>query len=337
MVPGAVAVPDAVAVLGAGAWGTALAIALARNGAGVALWTRRADHAFELQALRCNRRYLPDLVLPDAIHVHTDIGAAVAASTAVLCAVPVAGLRETLGALAPHLGGRDLAGASKGLERDTQLRPGEVAAQVLGPEAPWAAASGPSFAGELALGLPTALTIAAAQAAHAERWATRLHGGALRAYSGTDVVGVELAGALKNVLAIATGISDGLGFGANARAALITRGLSELTRLGCALGGRAATFQGLAGLGDLVLTCTDDQSRNRRVGLALGAGQTLDATLAGLGQVAEGVHTARSAVALAARAGVEVPICTAVAAVLDGSLAPRAAVGVLLAREMRAE
>lgn len=329
--------PGAVAVLGAGAWGTALAIALARNGAPVRLWTRRADHAFELEALRSNRRYLPDLVLPDAVHVHTDLGDAVTASQAVLCAVPVAGLREVLDALAAHLDARDLAGASKGLERTTQLHPAQIAAQVLGAGSRWAAVSGPSFAGELALGLPTALTVAATDAAHAARWTARLHGGALRAYSGTDVVGVELAGALKNVLAIATGISDALGFGANARAALVTRGLAELARLGCALGGRAETFQGLAGLGDLVLTCTDDQSRNRRVGLALGAGQTLEAALAGLGQVAEGVHTARSAVALAARAGVEVPICAAVAAVLDGTLGPRAAVGVLLAREMRAE
>lgn len=327
---------SAVAVLGAGAWGSALAIALARNGRRVELWTRRAEHAFELEALRCNRRYLPDLVLPEAVRIHHDLAAAVQPSDAVLSAVPVAALRETLTALAPHLGGRDLAGASKGLEHDTRLRPAEVAAAVL-PQAPWAAISGPSFAGELALGLPTALRVASADLDHAQRWAQRLHGGALRAYPGTDVVGTEVAAALKNVLAIAAGIADALGYGANARAALITRGLAELARLGEALGGRAETFQGLAGMGDLVLTCTDDQSRNRRVGLALGAGQSLEATLAELGQVAEGVHSARAAVALAQHCAVEMPIVHAVAQVLDGSLTPRAAAQALLGREMRPE
>jgi glycerol-3-phosphate dehydrogenase (NAD(P)+) len=326
-----------VAVLGAGAWGTALAIALARNGAAVRLWARRPEHALELEALRCNRRYLPDLVLPPDVGAHGALADAVEPAAAVLCAVPTAALRETLTALRPLLGTRELAGASKGLERDTLQRPAQIAAAVLGADAPWAAISGPSFAGELALGLPTALRVAAADRAHAQRWARRLHGGALRAYPGSDVVGVELAGALKNVLAIAIGISDALGQGANARAALVTRGLAELARLGRALGGQAETFQGLAGLGDLVLTATDDQSRNRRVGLALGAGQTLAQALATLGQVAEGVYTAPAAVALATRHGVELPICAAVAAVLDGTLAPREAVRALLAREMRAE
>lgn len=327
----------ALSVLGAGSWGTALALALARHGAAVRLWTRNPAHAAELEALRGNARYLPGVVLPPAIDIHTDLGAAVA-GTQVLVAVPSGafpGVLEALAGLAAPP--RELAWATKGLAPGDARLLHELVLERLGPDCRCAVVSGPSFARELAIDLPTAVAVAANDAAFARAWARYLHGGRLRAYPSADLVGVQLGGAVKNVLAIAAGISDGLELGANARAALITRGLAEMSRLGAALGGEQATFLGLAGVGDLLLTCGDDQSRNRRVGLGLGRGRALADILGELGQVAEGVPTAYAVTQLCARAQVEMPICEAVTGVLDGARTPREAVAELLGRAMTAE
>ena len=233
--------------------------------------------------------------------------------------------------------GAGFAWATKGLEPGGGRFLHEVTAEILGAAWPAAVISGPSFAGEVARGLPTAVTVASTDAAHARRVAILLHGSNLRAYTSSDVIGVELGGAVKNVLAIAAGIADGLGFGANARAALITRGLAEMARLGRAVGGQRETFMGLAGLGDLVLTCTDDQSRNRRFGLAIGRGETAEAACAAIGQVVEGAATAREALRLAHRHGVDMPITEQVNAVLYHGQDPRRAVELLLARDLKPE
>ncbi len=325
-----------IGVLGAGSWGTALALLLARNGHPVHLWGHTPAHVARLARERRNAAFLPDFAFPEAIH--PEAGLARPAQTArLLVAVPSHAFRATLTALKPELPPRfTLAWATKGLEESSGRRLSEIVHETLGPVAA-GVVSGPSFAREVAQGLPTALTVAAGDLATAEVIADWLRDGRVRVYTSTDVVGVELGGAIKNVLAIAAGISDGLGFGANARAALVTRGLVELRRLGERLGGRPETFMGLAGLGDLILTCTDNLSRNRRLGLALGRGEALGAALAALGQVAEGVGAARAVRALAARAGVEMPICEQVWAVLFEGRAPQVAVEALLGREPRPE
>ena len=327
---------DTLAVLGAGSWGTALAIALARRGHAVRLWTLLPADADGMNALRVNARFLPDMVLPPPLSATADLAAALADADGVLVAVPSRAFRDVLERVAPLLPTRDIAWATKGFEEDSGKLLHQVAGEVLGDVA-CVAISGPSFANEVALALPTALAVASPNAAAASAWVRRLHGDTLRAYRSDDLVGVQVGGAVKNVLAIAAGIADGLGFGANARAALITRGLAEVCRLGLALGAQAETFLGLSGVGDLVLTCTDNQSRNRRVGLALAQGSSAAQAEASLGQVAEGVVTARALRQLAARCGVSMPICGEVYRVLYEQRDPHQAVHALLAREPSAE
>lgn len=325
-----------IAVLGAGAWGTALGINLGARHA-VALWARDPARAADIQATRRNARYFPDYPLPPAITASADLGAVLDGADLVLVATSTSGLRETLRAAAPRLQGRPLLYLCKGFEADSGRLPHQIAGEELPPGAPYAVVSGPSFADEVARGLPTALTVAAADAGVAQRMARDLHHERLRVYSSTDVVGVEVAGAVKNVMAIAAGVSDGLGLGYNARAALMTRGLAEITRLGLKLGGRIETFIGLAGAGDLVLTCTGDLSRNRTVGLGLAQGLPLSSILGDLGHAAEGVYTARAVDKLAREQGVDMPITRAVCRVMDEGATPREVVGDLLARDPKPE
>lgn len=324
------------AILGAGAWGTALAIAFAERNA-VTLWSREADVAADLQQHRENRRFFPGYRLPESVRVATDFAAALAGADVVLIATPMAGLRPTL----EHLRALDcplpLLWVCKGFEAGSGLLAHQVVREVLGPERVCGALSGPSFAEEVAAGQPTAVALAANHPEFARQTASALHGKRLRIYANDDLVGVEVGGAVKNVLAIATGVCDGLGLGLNARAALMTRGLAEIARLGVALGGQRETFLGLAGMGDLVLTCTGDLSRNRRVGLGLAEGKTLEQVLDTLGHVAEGVHTARETDRLARQLGVDMPISGAVAAVLDGRIGAAQAVEQLMARDPKEE
>ena len=323
----------ALAVLGAGAWGTALAAALA-NRHRVVLWARDTTQSRALAAERRNARYLPEIALPEALRVEASLEQALSGAELLIAATPVAGLRDLLGKLKG--GTVPLVWLCKGFERDSAALPHEIVA-ASGIRAPSGALSGPSFALEVARGLPCALTLASADAAFAARAAGQLHGGRLRVYHSDDVVGVEIGGAVKNVLAIAVGICDGLGLGQNARAALVTRGLAELARLGVALGGRAETVMGLTGAGDLILTAIGDLSRNRRVGLELARGKPLATIVAELGHVAEGVHSAHATLARAKSCAVEMPIASAVDAVLQGRLAPLQAVELLLARDPKAE
>ena len=341
--------PARITVLGAGAWGTAVAIALAARH-DVLLWGRNGAAMATIAQARENCAYLPGFALPPALIVNADLDAAVGHATGaagagaalLIAACPVAGLRpllEQLKAMSistsmpmPHL-----VWLCKGFENGTGLLPHQVVRAVLGEQVAGAALSGPSFAQEVARGLPCALTVASDSPALRERVVTLVHGGNIRVYSSDDLVGVEVGGAVKNVLAIATGAADGLGLGLNARAALITRGLAEITRLGVALGGKLGTFMGLTGMGDLILTCTGDLSRNRRVGLELARGKRLDAIVAELGHVAEGVPCARAVRELARRLGVDMPITNAVAGVLFDGDDPRAMVAQLLARDPRGE
>ena len=326
-----------VAVLGVGSWGTALALLLARNGHAVRLWGHDPGEVAPLRHERENRRYLPGIAFPAALTATADLAEALAGVDLALVVVPSHAYAATLARLRPLLpAAAGFAWATKCLERDGRFLH-QVTAEVLGTAWPAAIISGPSFAGEVARGLPTAVTVAATDPAHAARVAALLHGSNLRAYTSSDVVGVELGGAVKNVLAIAAGIADGLGFGANARAALMTRGLAEMTRLGLAAGGQRETFMGLAGIGDLVLTCTDDQSRNRRFGLAIGRGQSAEAACAAIGQVVEGAATVHAALRLARTLGVEMPITEQVDRVLHHGEDPRRAVEILLARDPKPE
>ena len=324
-----------VTILGAGAWGTALAIALAERHA-ITLWARDPAQRAALATDRLSR-YLREVPLPSSVTVADDVGDAIRAADIVLVATPTAGLRAAV-ALVRDAGKRlPVVWACKGFEQASAKLPHQIAAETLGADAPCGALSGPSFALEVARGQPTAVTLAAAEIGLARELARELHQRRLRVYYSDDVVGVEVGGAVKNVMAIATGIADGLGLGQNARAALITRGLAEVTRLGVALGGRPETFMGLTGAGDLILTCTGELSRNRRVGLALGAGEALEAILARLGHVAEGVYTASAVDRLARAQGIDMPITRGVCAVLFEGLAPAAAVEQLLARDPRSE
>ncbi len=324
-----------IAVLGAGAWGSALALSFSAAH-DVCLWARRRDACAELQHRRASP-YLPEVALPEDLRIEADLGAAVAASDLAIVATATAGLRETAAAIARIRPELALLWACKGFEAGTGLLPHQILEEALPRSPRTGALSGPSFALEVARGQPTALTIASRDADFAAGMAVALNSARLRIYSSNDFVGVELGGALKNVVAIAAGIGDGLGFGANARAALITRGLAEMARLGVRMGGQPETFMGLTGLGDLVLTATGDLSRNRTVGIRLAKGQSLATILAELGHVAEGVSTARAARALAARHGVEMPITEAVCGVLFEGVAAAEAVQRLLARDPRAE
>ena len=327
-----------VAVLGAGSWGTALGLLLARNGHAVQLWGHDAAQCAQLARARENAHYLPGIHFPDSLHIEANLARLAGTTQQFLLAVPSHAFRATLKALKPHLdSGATLAWATKGLEPGS----GKLLSAVLAEELPalraYGVVSGPSFAREVALNLPTALTVASSDTAVAERIAQWLRNERVRVYTSTDVTGVQLGGAIKNVIAIAAGISDGLGFGANARAALVTRGLVELVRLGTALGGRAETFMGLTGAGDLILTCTGNSSRNYRLGIALGQGKKLSDALHELGQEAEGVASAREAHALARARKIDMPITEQVYRVLYENLSPQVAVETLLKREPRAE
>jgi glycerol-3-phosphate dehydrogenase (NAD(P)+) len=302
------------------------------------LWGRDQSHVAELARDRRNARYLPDSSFPETLQIDSDLGQVIAHHRDLVIAVPSHALRGMLLEIARHrTPGIRLAWATKGFELSTGLLPHQVAQEVLGPEVPTAVISGPTFAREVGAGLPTAMTIAAEDHSFAQSLAQRISGSNFRAYTSTDVIGVEIGGAIKNVLAIGAGLSDGLGFGANTRIALITRGLVEMTRLGVALGAQKDTFMGLAGLGDLVLTCTDNQSRNRRFGLALAAGDSVAVAQKAIGQVVEGVLAARAVREVAQRADVEMPICEQLYRVVHEGLSPREAVKELMSRALKPE
>ncbi|HEX7029421.1 MAG TPA: NAD(P)H-dependent glycerol-3-phosphate dehydrogenase [Gammaproteobacteria bacterium] len=329
------ATPRSIAVLGAGSWGTALAIQLARSGRHVLLWGRDAAAQSAMRDARENETYLPGCRFPDSLEVVASLDAAIGADEQ-LAVVPSHALRELLNAMqSAGWKPRRLAWATKGLEPGSAMLAHEIVADETG-GIPVAVLSGPTFAREVGQGLPTAITVAG-DAALADFMADALHTGHFRAYTSADIVGVELGGAVKNVIAIGAGLSDGLGFGANARVALITRGLAEIMRLGRALGAETETFLGLAGVGDLVLTCTDDQSRNRRMGLALAAGKTQADAHREIRQVVEGVSAAREVRRLAERHGVEMPIVESIYRVLFEDVSARDAVAALLERERKAE
>jgi glycerol-3-phosphate dehydrogenase (NAD(P)+) len=327
-----------IAVLGSGSWGTALAIQFARAGKPTRLWGRDAARLRDMRESRCNRHYLPDAHFPDLLQIADTLEGALDGSSDVLVAVPSSGFRPLLQELGSRLTPEvQVAWATKGFERDTGLLPHQVAREVLGDGYTVAVLSGPTFAKEVGAGLPTAMVVASVDAAFAMRVADDLASPAFQTYVSTDIMGVEIGGAVKNVIAIGAGLSDGLGFGANMRVALITRGLNEMTRLGVALGARERTFMGLAGLGDLVLTSTDDQSRNRRCGLALARGLSVDAAMAEIGQVVEGYHAARVLRAVAHRLQLDLPICEGICRILfDGANAGQV-VRTLMARPPQAE
>jgi glycerol-3-phosphate dehydrogenase (NAD(P)+) len=327
-----------VAVLGAGSWGTALAIQLARSGRPTRLWGRDRERLLTMARVHRNERYLATGEFPDSLTVEADLPNALAGAQDVLVVVPSHAFRAVLGQIAPYLApGMRLAWATKGFELDTGLLPHQIAHEVLGLERAVAVLSGPTFAREVGAGLPTAMTVASPDAAFAKALAHDLSSANFRAYTSTDIVGVEIGGAVKNVLAVGAGLSDGLGFGANTRIALITRGLVEMMRLGVALGAQRDTFMGLAGLGDLVLSCTDDQSRNRRFGLLLAAGRTPEAALAEIGQVVEGYAAAKAIHTVARRASVEMPLCEGVYRVLYEHVPAQDAVRDLMTRPIKSE
>ena len=325
-----------IAVLGAGSWGTALAIQLARNGNDTLLWGHDPQQIATMRAENENRRFLPGIALPAALQLHDDL-TCIDAVQDLLIVVPSHAFRATLQAITPHLNNSTrISWATKGLEPGSHKLLHQMVAEELG-ECPMAVISGPTFAREVAEGLPTAVTVAANDEYFAMDLARRLHGSNFRAYTSDDITGVEIGGAVKNVLAIAAGIADGLGYGANTRSALITRGLAEMMRLGVSLGGKQETFMGLAGLGDLVLTCTDNQSRNRRFGLALGQGKTAQQALVEIDQVVEGIQTANEVHMLARKFDVDMPITEHVYRVLHDGMSAKDAVTSLLNRDLKPE
>ena len=327
-----------IAVLGAGSWGTALAIHLADSGHNVLLWGNEPEHIQQLSESRCNQQYLPDVKFPDLLQLTSDLEIALASPAWILIAIPSHAYRPFLQKNA-HLFKADvgIAWASKGLEHGT----GKLIHQVIAEELPQchktAVMSGPTFAGEVARNLPTSITVASESESFSRQLSDDLHSGRFRVYLSDDLIGVELGGSIKNVLAIAAGAADGLGFGANTRAALITRGLAEMMRLGEAMGGKRETFMGLSGMGDLILTCTDNQSRNRRTGLLLAEGKTLEQAREEIGQAVEGINTAKEVVALAQKYGVEVPISEQVYRVLYENIPIDEAVRTLLSRKSSQE
>jgi len=328
----------AVTVLGAGSWGTALAVHLGRIGHDVRLWARDEALAREMDTRRANAIYLPDVTLPPSVSVTSSIGDALRTTELVVAAIPSHGCRAVIAAAAPHVAkGAVLVSSMKGLETDTLLRMSEVIAESVGPSHPVVVLSGPSFAAEVAQQLPTAVLAASGDARAMELVQAEFRSPYFRLYGSDDVIGVEIGGAFKNIIAIAAGVVEGLGLGHNALAALITRGLAELTRLACAAGGRRETLAGLSGLGDLVLTCTGNLSRNRHVGVELARGRRLADILAGMKMIAEGVRTTGAALALGERYGVELPIATQMGEVLAGRVDVRAAIETLMLRRQRAE
>ncbi len=327
-----------IAVLGAGSWGTALAMLLADNGHAVTLWAHHEAAAEAMRRDRANQRYLPGIPFPQSLQVTADLAAAVDGAEVVLVVVPSHAFRETLRRLAPLLvPNQKVAWGTKGLEPGTCKLLHQIAREELGESVPIAVVSGPTFAKEVARRLPGAVTVAASDPGFALALARALHNDHFRAYTGDDIIGVEIGGAVKNVLAIAAGTADGMGFGANARAALIARGLAEMQRLGRALGARPETFTGLTGLGDLVLTCTDDQSRNRRLGLALGQGRTVEETVKAIGQVVEGINTCKEVHHLAQEHGVDMPITEQVYLIVHEGHTPQQALHDLMERAVRPE
>jgi glycerol-3-phosphate dehydrogenase (NAD(P)+) len=328
---------EPMAVIGAGSWGTALAIHFARAGHRIRLWGRDRAQIEAMQRSRRNLRYLPQAEFPDALVAVADLALALRGACDALVTVPSHAFRATLIGLEPHLGSATrIAWATKGFETATGLLPHQIVGEVF-PGRPGAVLSGPTFAAEVGAGLPTAMTVASRDGRFAKELVLRLSGPRFRAYTQSDIMGVEVGGAVKNVIAIGSGIADGMGFGANTRVALITRGLAEMMRLGVALGGQRETFMGLAGLGDLVLTCTDDQSRNRRLGLALGRGASLADAARDIHQVVEGVEAACAVRNVAERLGVEMPICREVFHIMHEGKPVREALQALMAREVRSE
>ncbi|MCD6039045.1 MAG: hypothetical protein K0S27_445 [Gammaproteobacteria bacterium] len=327
-----------IAILGAGSWGTALALHLSRLGQIVRLWTFDEKHGADLQATHRNKRYLPDYLFPSTLYPTAQLIEAIQDVHDILIAVPSVGFRATVLQLKPLLKpGMRIAWATKGLDENTGQLLHEVIAEILGPHYSSAILAGPSFASEVALQQPTAVVISSQDLLFAQDLLARFSTPFFRIYLSTDIIGVEVGGAVKNVLAIATGISDGMGFGANARCALITRGLAEIMRLGESLGGHVDTFIGLAGLGDLILTCTDDQSRNRRFGLALGQGKNAMQAEKEIGQVVEGKRNAELVMQLAHKNKVEMPIVEAVWKILQEKSTPKQAMQDLLARSLKSE
>ena len=327
-----------VAILGAGGWGTALAVHLARAGHDTCLWARDAGLVADMSERRANAVYLPDMRFPPGLRVTADLAEALRGVELVVAAVPSHGTRHILKRAAPLIRqGATVVSATKGLEQDTLFRMSEVIEQELGRGVHVAVLSGPSFAAEVARQLPTAVSVASRDATVVERVQADFRAGYLRLYGTSDVAGVEVGGALKNVIAIAAGVAEGLSLGHNALAGLITRGLAEITRLACAAGAQRETLAGLAGLGDLVLTCTGSLSRNRHVGVELARGRSLDDVLSGMKMVAEGVRTTDAALALGVRHGVELPITAQVAELLAGRKDARTALYDLMLRPQRAE
>jgi glycerol-3-phosphate dehydrogenase (NAD(P)+) len=324
-------------VIGAGSWGTALAILLAREGHATQLWGRDGAQLDAMRRARRNLRYLPEAAFPDALQIAVDLPKALEVSRDALIAVPSHAFRATLESIRRHLPPHTrIAWATKGFELATGLLPHQVFREILG-ETAGAVLSGPTFAKEVGAGLPTAMTIASADERFAKELALNLSGPSFRAYTQTDIMGVEVGGAVKNVIAIGSGIADGMGYGANTRVALITRGLAEMMRLGVKLGASRETFMGLAGLGDLVLTCTDDQSRNRRFGMALGRGESPASAQNSIHQVVEGVTAARAVHDVAQRLQVDMPICREIYAIMYEDKSVRSAAQALMGREVRSE
>ena len=328
-----------VSVIGAGSYGTALAITLARNGYPVTLWGHNPQHIARLSEQRCNAEFLSDVPFPDNLVLTSQLNEAVAQSRDLLIVVPSHVFGDVLKQIAPMLlSDTRIVWATKGLEVETGRLLEDVAREILGPDIPLAVISGPTFAKELAAGMPTAIALASKNAQFAMDLQTKLHcGKSFRVYSNNDMTGVQLGGAVKNVIAIGAGMSDGMGFGANARTALITRGLAEMSRLGLALGAQAETFTGMAGLGDLVLTCTDNQSRNRRFGMLLGQGASVDAAQETISQVVEGYRNTKEVYLLAASVGVEMPIVEQIYQVLYCGKPTQDAAIALLGRERKDE
>ncbi|WP_264874391.1 NAD(P)H-dependent glycerol-3-phosphate dehydrogenase [Vibrio agarivorans] len=331
--------PISMTVIGAGSYGTSLAISLARNGDNVVIWGHEPEHMAQLEADRANHEFLPGIEFPDSLIVESDLERALASSRDVLVVVPSHVFGIVLGSMKPYL--REdarICWATKGLEPETGRLLKEVAHDKLGDQYSLAVLSGPTFAKELAMGMPTAISVASPDAEFVKELQDKIHcSKTFRVYANSDFIGMQLGGAVKNVIAIGAGMSDGIGFGANARTALITRGLAEMTRLGASLGAQPETFMGMAGLGDLVLTCTDNQSRNRRFGLALGQGKDVDLAQQEIGQVVEGYRNTKEVWLLANRMGVEMPIVDQIYQVLYQGKDARQAAQDLLARDKKAE
>ncbi|MEE9413153.1 MAG: NAD(P)H-dependent glycerol-3-phosphate dehydrogenase [Methylococcales bacterium] len=330
--------PYRISVLGAGSWGTALAILLARNHHITQLWSHNEESAKHLQEVRCNMRYLPGTTFPESLTITNDLESTVKSANLILFAVPSQAFAETLEKIHPHLNkSSSLAWATKGLDPHTELLLDSVVAKKLSADIPIAVISGPSFAKEVAAGYPTAITIAAPDRDHAETVADLFRNPQFRVYTSQDMIGVQIGGAIKNTLAIATGAADGLGFGTNTRAALMTRGLTEMMRFGIQFGGEKETFMGLTGLGDIILTCTDDQSRNRQLGLGIGRGQSIEQTVKSIAQEIEGIPTTKTIYQLSQKHGIDMPITEQVYKVLYEGANPKDAVNNLLSRQPKPE